>query len=322
MQEGKVFLYNLCERDLLNVTEVLKEKKYKCVNIIEKMELDEYFLVQMYSDFEKAVCNSDLVILGYDEKKTIGKELLNKILYLERNNVPHIKTALLKKYCNKICNVSIQTRETAVTIPMILVLGMGEMTDTVSVEQYLYRKFEENQYAVMHISDEEYFDLKGAENIPPFLEENISISDKKDRLSKWMEEKLEDQLFDVAIIGLSEDTIDIVSEKRDLNEVLLCWSDLFKFDYVILCGYNAMFEPKALEPIYNTLKYRYNVDVDAICISNRKPMMLDEIDRTAEYVLINSVKNLKENQYFIPDIWKSSLYEKIINEFTGEIELI
>ncbi len=320
--ERSILLYNLEDSEKRVIETILKKTQYTTINMIEGEEGETKGVdKEIFGTFENAAENSDMVIVGYNKRKTEGKQFLENIAFLEENGIPHIKSNLAIKYIDTVRNSKKSKKLNSCPIPVILVFGMGQETQVYSVELYLYQQFIKNNYSILHVASEKYFKLIGGETLPEFLLDDISIIKKQKKLKKWILDKVDEKKYDAVLVGLPESAFDVISNSsEELFEMLSIFSSEIQFDYIVLCGYNTMHNSDAMQHIYNVLRYRYSIEVDALCVSNMKPMIFDEMGDMIEYLKIDKINELADNQYFIPEIEKSTLFENIITTLSEEVE--
>ncbi len=321
--EKRILLYNLSVDEAHIIKDVLEKSEYTIVNQIEGDTWEnDYQRVDVYDTFEAAARNSDLVLMGYDKRKVENKQFLQHVDYLEKHGIANIKSNSAQKHINLLKGIQKTRVSDNLKIPVILILGMGYETQVASVESYLCRQFEKYDYSVLHIASEEYFKLAGGVTLPEFLYSDTSRMTREKKLMEWMEKQIEESGCDVVITGLPEETFDIISDHMVEDEILSIFSDAVCFDYIILCAYNAMYDAERMTFLYDILKYKYDIEVDAMGISDKRPIILDGMRNAVGYIKIERIESLAENQFFIPKIEKSTLFSNIIAELREEIEEI
>lgn len=321
--EKSVLLYNLSVDEATIIKELLKKSEYTVVNEIEgDAGKSNYQRGDVYDTFETAARNSDLVLVGYNERKVENKQFLQHVDYLEKHGIPNIKSNSAQKHINMLKGIQKTRLSDNLKTPVILILGMGYETQVAAVESYLCRQFETHDYSVLHIASEEYFKLTGSVTLPEFLYSDTSHITREKKLLEWLEEQIGESGCDVVVIGLPEGTFDIVSDHAAEDEILSIFSDAICFDYIVLCGYNAMFDKERMARLYDILKYKYNIEVDVMGISDRRPIILDGMRNAVGYIKIGQTESLAENQFFIPEIEESTLFRNIIAELREEVEEI
>lgn len=210
-----------------------------------------------------------------------------------------------------------------IPVPVILVMGQGKNCDKFSVQLDLVECFKTYGYKINLLSSNSLSQFFHYDKLPNFLyNEKISFEKKIIMFNHFLYEYVKNNTPDVLVIGCAGGIMEINEfEKNHFSEIPLIISSSVKADIGILCLYSYPYIPEMyFEKMKLLTQYKYDTEVDYLCISNQEYRSNSETQEIDYLFLkenndINQYKNLK-NVYGTDNKSIESITENIIKQLS------
>lgn len=311
---------------------------------------DTGFIIE--SDFQKAIMDSDILLLVNSEQKLdfdtfifhkilMAKELNKSILLamdlkaedhekLEKNNVVYTYIGLHNTNINDQQFLENENTILDIDTPVVFVTGISERTDKFEIQLAMTEQLKKMQYKVTLIASRKHSELLGAYSMPDFMTE-IGLMEPQKILSfnhyvKYLE--IRDKP-DLIIIGIPGGILPISNKfPADFGIMLYEISHAVTPDYVILSTFCEDYTIKSFESISHVIQRKYGYPIDCFNISAKKIAWLDsvELDKLCFLTLDNNFVSNKIkgfNNYNIHNVLQNGSEVKMaqnilkqLNEYT------
>lgn len=177
--------------------------------------------------------------------------------------------------------------------PIITVMGLSENCQKMETQLYLRRMFEKNGYKILQIGTRNYCEFLGFHSFPQFMGNlKLSETEKVIRFKSYIKYLEKTERPNIIIIGIPGGICNISKNlPSDFGitayEVLSAVSS----DYNILMLWNEMYNDRLIGELKRIAAYRYNTNLDMICISNislNKDGLLDKGHQIGYNIYSNS----------------------------------
>jgi peptide maturation system protein (TIGR04066 family) len=176
--------------------------------------------------------------------------------------------------------------------PIISIIGISENTHKFSIQLELKSKLELLGYKVSIVRSRSYCEFLGFYSFPSFMyDNNISEIEKVYLFNRYIKDIEVVEKPDVIILGIPGGIIPF-NNQIETNFGITAF-EIFQSvipDVSILSIFHEMYTSQNLDMFFNTIKYRFGVEIDAINIANRQIDWVEMINgkpKNVRYITLN-----------------------------------
>lgn len=167
-----------------------------------------------------------------------------------------------------------------IRVPIVAVMGVSNNCLKFETQLFLRRHFIDEGYKISQIGSRSGCEILGFHSFPDFMYENISEKEKTDVFLSYVTEIQNNENPDVIIIGIPGGIYPL-SLDHTFNYGITAYEvcNAIQVDCTVLNVWCDSCSEKLLENMKNVLKYRYNSELDCVCLSNISVNKSDLMDK-------------------------------------------
>jgi peptide maturation system protein (TIGR04066 family) len=308
---------------------------------ISSYDLGAHHGLKVSADFENAVKCADSILLNsgvrnlkiarahFQLAKNLGKHIMACRSTFEDLGLDGSNCELFP-FPRHEYDVNPESELFKIPVPVILILGIGQLCNKFEIQLGLRKKFLEMGYNVSQVGTKEYSPLFGLNILPDFTDAPLW---KKILLyNRYFREIVDKENPDVLIAGAPGGIMPIDEWHNEMfGETAIAISKSLDPDAAVLSMYQIPLSSDELNGIKDYAKYALGVTPEFFHISNNK-LVFEQDMRTINYMFVNSETTLRECKHLneapgnffnihlpgMPD----RIYENIILGLQGNVALL
>lgn len=255
----------------------------------------------LQADFEEAVKDCDLLYLddsrfltrdeSYSEYRSMAEKHSVSILYArtlsERLHLQDEENGSVKWQMSGMGDTS---ELTAIDVPVISVLTMGNEMDQSHVEIGLRRFFRNQGYRVSQIGTQEYSMLFGFSAAPHFLFANLDGKRKRLMFNQFVRRMIKEEKPDLLIMGVPEAVMKYNNQiPAGMGDVPCIMMDAVQSDIGVLCTCCQPYTEEYFKELSLFGRYRLNCEINYFNISNSVVINDEDYHGRLEHLPLDSM---------------------------------
>ncbi|MDR2656015.1 MAG: TIGR04066 family peptide maturation system protein [Oscillospiraceae bacterium] len=266
-------------------------------------------------DFNKALNQCDTVFMDFISEKITPGVYFDRINESLSQNKTIIITQNLEEYLgipeDKYLNIKVIGQKQAgysnyinnslcvINTPIIFVAGIGENCNKFDIQLALRAYFQNKGYNILQFGSRAYSELFGFSQLPGFLYERLSFSDKALMFNQYVSKREKEQNPDLIIVGIPGG-YSYMTKKRPngFGEIALCISAALDADVCILSIYKSYGRQSDLKEIMAKASNKLNCRVEFIHEANKRllydPANIEEIG----FLTVHTQRNNLDRRVF------------------------
>ena len=201
-----------------------------------------------------------------------------------------------------------------IATPIILVAGMGEKCDKLSVQVFLQSYYKDLGYKVCVVSSRTNSELYGMHSFPSFMFGNtLDETSKIINFNHYIKMLEEIENPDIIIIGVPGEVMP-VSDKHSEHFGIFAFEvfNAIKCDVLLFCMHNNNYFREYFEEVKKLCEYRFHSKVDAFVIANHAYDCFSlETEGNLKYLSFSNEEVEKHFSQYPENVYGSSTYEKL-----------
>jgi len=168
-------------------------------------------------------------------------------------------------------NVDVSMGLLEIDVPVIMVLGKGELCNKFDLQLAVRRHFVNKGYKVCQWGSKDYSELFGFPALPNLSSSNSSFANRIIYLNRYIHETVHAQNPDLIIIGVPGSIMKFNSKLvGDFGETSFAVSNALKTDAAILSTHSLPYKLEYFKLLQNYCKYRLDLPVKHFNIANTR----------------------------------------------------
>ncbi|MDF2843137.1 MAG: peptide maturation system protein family [Herbinix sp.] len=276
--------------------------------------------------------NANISVVSYKEKIRKAKDLKKRV-FLTRELVEFLGDAEelgpveLMDYTNCIQEKELSSKLLSISVPVIVVAGIGDRCDKFSIQVKLGNFFSEQGYRVLNLGTKDFSQLFGIEALPKFLFDTMDNGMKIRQFNSYLYNRMMEDNPEVVIIGVPGGIMQVNAyEFGEFGELAFIISNAIKSDISILSLYSQELNQDFLDHLINLCRYKLNFHVDYINIANTDLLILPE-EKECQYTTVpsthiinNVIKTLNYEEAFLFNALDNISMKGACNKILSELE--
>ncbi len=271
--------------------------------------------IKISSDFDTGIKKADAVFFGYraTNRNSYREKIktavnLEKRVYVTRELMDFLgeeeefRTVEVLDYAETSVEEEEQKGLLPIPVPVIMVLGIGDLCDKFNIQLKLGDYFSRQGYRVMNCTTKSFGTLFGMEPLPRFLFGPLENHVKIRRFNSYLYDRVIKENPELVIIGVPGGIMQVNPYRfREFGELAFVISNAVKADISILSLYKQEYTSDFMDHMRNICRYKLNFPVNYINVANTDFFISPE-DRECQYTTVRS----------------SHILDRIIKEFVYE----
>lgn len=233
---------------------------------------------EIYMDIiNYAISKGKKIILAKDLKEKLNNEGLENISsFYEEENISDEEF--------------VSERLFDIDVPVVTIMGLGELCNQINVEIVVRKYFVEQGYRVTQIGSEEYSKLFGMHCVPDFIyRKDIDLQNKIIRFNHFVNELLKKEKPDLLIMGIPGGMLKYNNRiLNDLGANPYVMTNAVKSDIGIVSIYDNEYNEEYIGALAQCCRFRFDSIIHYFNISNTRVMENEENKSKLDYLLLKS----------------------------------
>lgn len=256
--------------------------------------------ITLRGDFEKAVEDCELLYLDDSRFLTREESYAEFIRTAERHPIRIVYARTLSERLHlqdeESCSQKWQAsglgdagKLTAIDVPVISILTMGNETDQSHVEIGMRRFFQDQGYRVSQIGTQEYSRLFGFSAVPHFLFANLDGKRKRLMFNQFVRRMIKEEKPDLLIMGVPEAVMKYNNRiPAGMGDVPCIMMDAVQSDIGVLCTCCQPYTEEYFKELSLFGRYRLNCELHYFNISNSVVINDEDYQDRLEHLPLDS----------------------------------
>lgn len=219
------------------------------------------------------------------KKVLLTKDLKEKLSDVDLDNISYFHEEV-----NMTEDEFISERLFDMEVPVVTIMGLGEMCNKFNVEIEVRKHFVERGYKVSQIGSEEYSKLFGMHCIPDFIyRKDMDLQNKVIEFNHYVKELLKIEKPDLLIMGVPGGMFKYNNRiLDDLGASAYVMTNAVKSDIGIVSVYDNEYNEEYIKALAQCCRYRFDSIIHYFNIANIRVMENEENKSKLDYLLLKS----------------------------------